>query len=79
MKARYFFLFTTLSEDLLVSWPTFIQLVSWPSFEELARHCSRTVYTYRNHSIHVSRNHQQSFAGSDAAGTVKEDRKKTLN
>jgi len=77
MKARYFFLLTTLSEDLLVSRPTFIQLVSWPAFEELALHFAPTVYTYRTHSIQVSRNHQLPLAETDTAGTDKEDRQKT--
>jgi len=66
MKARYFFLLTTL-----------IELVLWPAYKELARHFAPTVYTYHTHSIQVSRNHQLSVAGTDTAGTDKEGRQKT--
>ena len=71
MKARYSFLLTmifedplilltTLSDDLLVSSPTSEAPVSWPACIEQARHFAPTIYTYRTHSIRVSRNHQLS-------------------
>jgi len=73
MKARWFYLLTTLSadllvllttlsEDLLVSWQTMIILVSWPAFVDLTRHSARTMYALPTHSFQVSRYYQLSVS-----------------